>query len=191
MKRRIEWVLAMVLLASVNSVMAQSSQPSPLLAIDQHRATVVERVVVEWGDKLLASGTGVTPEQLREMLWAMRADQLLAASLAGSISGLRDVLAHALTASTAVKPGLLNTKALGDVTDDLVYTPVVPCRIVDTRLGAGGVFAPQTQRDWLAHSAGGFAGQGGSATNCGIAVAPAAVMINVTLANTVGGPDFF
>src|SRR5205085_2253105 len=119
------------------------------------------------------------------------ADQLLAANLAGSIGGLRDALAHALTVSAAVKRGLLNTKALGDLADDLVYTPVVPCRIVDTRLGAGGVLLATNQRDWLAHSAGGFASQGGSASNCGIAVAPAAVMINVTLANTVGGPEFF
>ena len=123
MKRRIECVVAVVLLVWINVSTAQTNHPSPLLAIDQHRATVVERVMVEWGDKLAASGAGVTHEQLREMLFAMRADQLLAASLAGSISGLRDVLAHALTASAAVKPGLLQTKALGDLTDDLVYTP--------------------------------------------------------------------
>ena len=71
------------------------------------------------------------------MLFAMRADQLLAASLAGSINGLRDVLATALIASTAQKPGLLQAKALGDSADDVVYTPVTPCRLVETR----GTFA--------------------------------------------------
>src|SRR5947208_3726302 len=111
--------------------------PSSLLVIDQHRTTVMERIVNEWGDKLAISGAQVTREQLREMLFAMRADQLLAASLAGSINGLRDVLATALIASTAQKPGLLQTKALGDSADDVVYTPVTPCRLVETR----GTFA--------------------------------------------------
>ncbi len=31
----------------------------------------------------------------------------------------------------------LQTKALGDPADDLVYTPVAPSRIVDTRLAGG------------------------------------------------------
>src|SRR5438045_8455558 len=109
MKRRIEWVLVIVLLAWINGVAAQTSPPSPLLAIDQHRATVVERIVVEWGDKLAVTSSGVDREQLREMLFAMRADQLLAASLAGSLNGLRDVLAHSLTGPASPKPTVLQT----------------------------------------------------------------------------------
>src|SRR5947207_2261024 len=77
-----------------HAVAAQVNEPSPLLATDQHRATVVEWIVGEWGDKLVISRAGVNRAQLQEMLFAMRADQLLAASLAGSIEGLRDVLAH-------------------------------------------------------------------------------------------------
>jgi hypothetical protein len=109
--------------------------PSSLLVIDQNRSTVVERIVNEWGDRLAISGAQVTRAQLREMLFAMRADQLLAASLAGSITGLRDVLAHAVGGATAGTPRLTPVKALGDGGDDLVYTPINPCRIVDTRLG--------------------------------------------------------
>src|SRR5262249_35564447 len=120
----------------------------------------------------------------------LRADQLLAASLAGTLDGLRNVLAIAVATSSSPMREVA-TKALGDPIDDLVYTPVTPCRIVDTRSGGGGVFVGGNQRDWLAFSGGGFASQGGSATNCGIAARPAAVMINVTLASTVGGPEFF
>src|SRR5439155_24978290 len=101
---------------------------SALLAIDQHRATVVERIVKERGDELAATGAGLSGEQLREMLFAMRADQLLAASLAGSIDGLRDVLAHALTPTESTNARLFPAKALGDSGDDVVYTPVTPCR---------------------------------------------------------------
>jgi hypothetical protein len=135
MKRLI--ALSMGLVAGMLIDCALAQVPSPLLAIDQHRATVVERIVKEWGDKLTATSAGVNREQLHEMLYAMRADQLLAASLAGSIEGLRDVLAHALTTAAMAKPGLQQAKALGDTGDDVVYTPVTPCRLVETR----GTFA--------------------------------------------------
>jgi hypothetical protein len=158
---------------------AQHIAPSALLTIDQNRTTVVDRVVSEWGDVLVKSNGGVTTAQLREILSGLRSDHLLAASLAGSIEGLRDVVSGALVRTDGViSRALVRTKSLGDTTDDLVYTPVVPCRIVDTRLSAGGVFLPQTQRDWLAFSPGGFASQGGSATNCGIPVRPVAIMTN-------------
>src|SRR5438270_5706717 len=115
----------------INGATAQI--PSPLLAIDQHRATVVERIMGEWGDKVTTATAGVTREQLHEMLYAMRADHLLAASLAGSIGGLRDVLAHSITTATTAKPGMRQVKALGDTGDDGVYTPVTPCRLVEKR----------------------------------------------------------
>jgi hypothetical protein len=167
------------------------AQPSALLTIDQNRTTVVDRIVSDWGEAISNSGVGLTADQLREILAGLRADHLLAASLAGTPTGLRDVIANALTATAPAKPGLLHTKALGDTSADLVYTPVVPCRIVDTRSGGGGVFLPGNQRNWLAFNPGGFASQGGSATNCGIPARPVGVMLNTTLANTVGGPEFF
>ncbi|TMH00667.1 MAG: hypothetical protein E6H67_18910 [Betaproteobacteria bacterium] len=192
MARRTIMIVAVAALGSIaGNAWAQHLAPNALLTIDQNRATVIERIVGEWGDRLESSNAGVDAAQLRQILSGLRADHLLAASLAGSVEGLRDVVSGALVRTdAAVSPALKHTKALGDTTDDLVYTPVVPCRIVDTRLGAGGVFAPQTQRNWLAFSPGGFAAQGGSATNCGIPVRPVAVMFNPTLANTVGGPEF-
>src|SRR6266581_1602700 len=166
--------------------------PSALLTIDQNRSTVVERIVGEWGDRLSASNAGINSAQLREILSGLRSDHLLAASLAGSVEGLRDVVSGALVRTdVSVSATLMHTKSMGDTTDDLVYTPVVPCRIVDTRSGAGGVFLPGNQRNWLAYSPTRLASQGGSATNCGIPVRPAAIMANTTLANTVGGPEFF
>ena len=83
------------------------------------------------------------------------------------------------------------TKALGDVRADLVYTPVTPCRIVDTRLGAGGILNLGDTRNWLASNPGGtFATQGGSNSDCGIPVRPAAAMMNITIANTGVAPSF-
>src|SRR5262245_33462603 len=84
--------------------------PSPLLSIDQHRGTVIDRIVAEWGEALAASGSGLDQEQLGSLLMSLRSDQLLAASLAGSLEGLRDVIAHALTNTGSVPPGLTRNK---------------------------------------------------------------------------------
>ena len=55
----------------------------PLLAIDQHRATIIDRIVRQWGDQLATSNAMLKSDHLRAMLSSLRADQLLAASLAG------------------------------------------------------------------------------------------------------------
>jgi hypothetical protein len=78
-------------------------------------------------------------------------------------------------------------KKLGDLNQDLVYTPVQPCRIVDTRNTAAGVIAAGTTRSFVAINAASFTSQGGSATNCGtLGVAATAVAVNFTVVNTLG-----
>jgi hypothetical protein len=162
-----------------------SAAPSPLLAIDRNRTTVVERIVGQWGEALARTGAGLTSEQLRAVLSGLRADHLLAASLAGNLEGLRNVVAMALTSNAEVKASLLQDKALGDASDDLVYTPVTPCRLADTR-GAGGQFGANSARDFKVWASGGFAAQGGSATNCGVPANPAAVAVNITAVTPAG-----
>jgi len=167
-----------------------SVAPSPLLAVDQNRATVVDRIVAEWGTAFADANAGLTPDQLRQVLLGMRSDYLLAASIAGSLDGLRNVVTSSLIGAAPGKNAV--SKALGDTADDLVYTPVTPCRILDTRGGGGGTLAAGAQRNWLASNpAGTFTGQGGSATNCGIPIKPAAVLANIAVFNTAVGPAFF
>jgi hypothetical protein len=166
------------------SASAQQIIPNALLTIDQNRATVVDRVVNQWGDRLAASNAGITSAQLREILGGLRADHLLAASLAGSIDGLRDVVSGALVhTAAAISPGLMQTKALGDANDDLVYTPIVPCRILDTRHGTippynaqmvGGSGFP------VASNLANFAPKRGSRRNCKLPLASSALFVVLT-----------
>ncbi len=160
--------------------------PSPLLAVDQNRATVVDRIVAQWSEPLRQSGATLNAEQLRTLLAGLRSDHLLAASLAGTLDGLRDVIAHAVTATADVKANLLHTKALGDTSDDLAYTPVTPCRLADTRV-AGGFLGANSTRDfkvWV--PSGGFTAQGGDSGNCGVPANPAAVVLNIAVVNMTG-----
>ncbi|HEX6740034.1 MAG TPA: hypothetical protein VF310_17270, partial [Vicinamibacteria bacterium] len=83
--------------------------------------------------------------------------------------------------------GLLpGPQALGDATADLVYTPVAPCRIVDTRL-AGGALAAGSQRNFVVGGSVGFAAQGGSPSGCGVPLGPTTgAVINFVAVNPSG-----
>jgi hypothetical protein len=77
---------------------------------------------------------------------------------------------------------------LGDSQADLVYTPVAPCRIIDTRL-AGGPIAGGTGRNFRVTGTD-LSAQGGSATGCGIPFGPAtAAVINFVAVNPRGPGD--
>lgn len=75
----------------------------------------------------------------------------------------------------------------GDLNQDLVYTPVQPCRILDTRSTAAGAIANNSTRSFVAINASSFTSQGGSATNCGTSGLNAtAVAINLTAVTPTG-----
>lgn len=82
------------------------------------------------------------------------------------------------------------TKALGSATGDMVYTPIQPCRIVDTRVTAQGAIPANATRDFVALNTD-YSIQGGSATDCGTGGTSlvGAVALNVT-AVTPGGAGF-
>ena len=156
-------------------------KPDPLLAIDQNRATVVNRVVETWAEPLARTTAGLTREQLGEMLAALRADHLMAASLAGSLEGLRDVLARSMAGTTPVTAGRVRGKALGDLDADLSYTPVVPCRILDTRV-VGGPLQADVARVFEGDLPN-FAVQGGASSDCGVPAGAPVLALNVIAVN--------
>ena len=78
-------------------------------------------------------------------------------------------------------------QALGSLNGDLTYTPLVPCRIVDTRV-AGGAIAANGTRSFKAVNSANFTSQGGSASNCGtLGLAASAVALNITAVTPSGG----
>ena len=125
----------------VSILMCALSQARPidaadaLLAIDQQRVSVVERIVATWGPALARSSVSISIDDLRARLMSLRADRLFAASLAGTEAGVRE--ATGLATAATLPAATAETKALGDTAIDVVYTPVTPCRLVETR----GTFA--------------------------------------------------
>ena len=124
-----------------------------LLAIDMNRPAMIERVVATWQG-------GLSTEQealVRTALAKMRADRLLAASLAPSLDGLLSVIQSEEQGSLAAKS--ITPKLAGDA--DLGYTPVAPCRLFDTRTPYGGTgpLLPDVLRNF--DTSGSLTGQGG------------------------------
>ena len=80
---------------------------------------------------------------------------------------------------------------LGSATSDLVYTPVTPCRVFDTRpsQGGSGPIAAAGTKDFTIWGVSSYAGQGGSSSNCGITagINTAAVALNVTVVTPAAG----
>jgi hypothetical protein len=73
----------------------------------------------------------------------------------------------------------LGRNSIGDSSANLVYTPVTPCRVFDTRSSMEGILVGGTQRNFIVASNSGFPIQGGKSGGCGIPLGPAtAVIIN-------------
>ena len=151
--------LALALQAPALLAEPAQSKADSLLAVDSNRAAVVDGIVEKWGSRLKARG--IAPEHLRETLFTLRADHLLAASVANSLSGLYDLLDTGLASTEKARVKAPMSKALGDVTDDTVYTPVTPCRLVETRNAfqavyhAAGPFSPNEIRTYVIQSGNG------------------------------------
>jgi hypothetical protein len=73
--------------------------------------------------------------------------------------------------------------ALGSTTKDFVFTPVKPCRIIDTR-NAGGPIASGSTRSFYVRGAN-LSSQGGNAAGCDSPVGePLAVVMNIVAVNS-------
>jgi hypothetical protein len=157
------------------------------------RAQWVYRIVAKWG--------GHVQEAYRTdpRRWAASMGQVFAraplpmlrrAAEADSFAAMNDALLAApsptATLASAPAPG---TKALGDPDKDLVYVPVTPCRILDTRI-VGGPIPANSFRDFDLTDVVRFAPQGGDTSNCNVgdkgSFAAAALNITVVSPNVAG-----
>ena len=159
----------------------QAEPTAPLFVVEQQRSALVSRLTRQWSDAfaLLPTERRLTHEQLSSTLFALRADRLFAVTLASDAEAIEAVLADAKR--EAVRPRVA-AKSLGDATADLTYTPINPCRILDTRSTVAGPLTPNVARTFDGYSTN-FAAQGGTGSNCGILNGVAALAMNVYAVN--------
>ncbi len=152
-------------------------------AADVSRGDLTRAVVQKWSghvDKTFPVGADAWSVEMAPAFAQATMEELQAAAGAKSFDEMNSLLLG--------RAGGGGTQALGDAAADLVYVPVTPCRIFDTRL-AGGPIAAGTTRDFDVTVIGSYAIQGGVANNCdgvGTAGSFAAALINFTTVGPTG-----
>jgi hypothetical protein len=119
-------------------------------------------------------------KEMESVFHASSTDALERAARAKTFDAMDELLVPTGKANTTKA---LTTKSLGEPTNDLVFVPVTPCRIFDTRL-AGGAIAANTVRSFDVTAVSDYSFQGGDASNCGgvgAAGSFAAAAINFTV----------
>lgn len=145
-----------------------------LQGVAQNRGFYIADILAAWGaDPNVA-------EQLELSLMVADDDQILAASEASSLEEVNAILLGAPVASGE----LVGPAALGSTSGDLTFTPVTPCRIIDTRLAGGPLTGGATREFFVYGNLG--ASQGG--TNCASPVGePSGAHLAVTVIPLVAG----
>jgi hypothetical protein len=111
--------------------------------------------------------------------WAKRMAPLMERASMANLE--KAASANTFKAMTAALLGsnVMPNKLLGDVNQDLVFTPVTVCRILDTRI-VGGEIPKAGTRSFKAYTATDFQFQGGAASDCGIPADVAAITVKIT-----------
>jgi hypothetical protein len=211
--RRIEQVGATLVFALLVAVAAfgQGKMRVDHQAVDagpasaEERAALFEEFLAKWSDYARENyGTDVSlwrsqlgpifesgdPTNLRSALQRATFESAIA-TLKGKGHQVSDawVMGVASQAGDGLAATTLAGQLLGALANDLVYTPIQPCRIIDTRI-AGGPIAGGFTRSFRAFNVPNFSSQGGSATDCGtLGQNATAVAINLT-AVTPSAPGY-
>ena len=137
-----------------------------------------------WASRMVPTFVNADPVNFRKSLSRQTLEGALA-TLNGAGARISDQQVIDTLASASPRRGRAQPtpvmRKLGDLGGDLVYTPIQPCRIVDTRLTPAGPVAANTTRDFRATATADFSSQGGSATDCGtMSINATAIAMNVT-----------
>jgi hypothetical protein len=165
------------------SLSASGSQgPSNANNEKEQRAELAYEIIKKWGGHVQEAYAISAMDWSHEMVPLFRAsstDSLQRAKKARTFEAMN----KALLPNTRVSAKASNVKLLGETTSNLVFVPITPCRILDTRL-AGGQIAANTVRGFDVTAVSDYAFQGGDASNCGGAGSAgsfAAAAINFTV----------
>ena len=142
-------------------------------------ARVYEVPLDVWSERMASSFAIADPANLRRALERETFEGAMA-ELNGTGHRLGDgEVIDRLAESAAPGAARFDIQQLGSLGSDLTYTPIRPCRIVDTRV-AGGAISANGVRNFKAVNSASFTSQGGSATNCGtLGLGAGAVALNI------------
>ena len=153
------------------------------------RGELVYQVVKKWGpyvQEAYRADMGTWAQQMGPTFAKAPLSALQSAADASNFDAMNSALLGAPAASKAGAD--ISPNSLGDAATDLVFVPIAPCRLFDTRL-AGGAIAANTVRSFDVTAVSDYSFQGGAASNCngvGAAGSFAAAAINLTVVFPTG-----
>ena len=194
----------LVLFPSAASIAGQTSRgerPRQTLtapASSAERSALIQALADKWSSHV-QSAFGVDAEMWRERLRVQLGavdetnlrDAVARDTYEGAMAtlvGRGERVADAGRVSGAAATSELSDSLLGALTSDLVYTPIQPCRIVDTRFMAAGAIPQNGSRSFIAMNVTDFIPQGGSVTDCGtLGLSATAIAMHLTAVFPLGG----
>lgn len=152
--------------------------PAVLAGDTEERATLAQQLTHRWSAHVEEAYQQPGPRWSGEMaplLASVPLDDLRAAAAASDFQAMN----NALLGKAGGEDG---TQAFGDADADLLFVPVTPCRLLDTRV-AGGAIAANSTRGFDVTAVSNYSFQGGDASNCGVGDKGsfAAAVINFTV----------
>jgi len=165
------------------------------------RGELVHKIVMKWGNHVqeaYRTNVGEWASEMVPVFAKANLDTLRRAADAPSFDLMNEAFvantensSRAQNAILMADSGQIPGKTLGQIDNDLVFVPITPCRIADTRI-AGGQIAANATRNFDVTAVTDYSFQGGAASNCGGAGAAgsfAAAALNFTVV-TPGGAGY-
>jgi hypothetical protein len=160
--------------ASANG--ADSSPAAPAVAVDRNEA--IRLYLSTW--QAAAEANGFDLES-----WRHDVEGSFATLSASRVNAA--IQAKNYEAATRALGGGVSTNILGQDATDLVFVPLAPCRIIDTRIATGGYAGRLTAGvpKNFAHNQN-LVAQGGNGAGCGVPTDPAAIAVTLVAVNPLG-----
>lgn len=174
--------LAMVIAAPTAAGVYVLTTGHNSLAPEEMRAEMVRAIVEEWGPHVEGKYALSAQDWARRMEPTFRSVDMQNLENAASANDFDAMTLALMGSASAPAKGRSGPASLGNSGTDLVYTPITPCRIVDTRLAGGKIPAKQS-RSFVGTAANDFSAQGGNATSCGIPANASVLTAKITATN--------
>lgn len=155
---------------------AQIERAEQSQQIEQNKAGLVNDLLSQWASEAASRGYDAYWQKGQRNLLGLGADELMALSEKAKDFETFDKLVF----------GGFKLNALGDLTQELVYYPLAPCRLLDTRIGTGAFAGPKAPATEVAFSVNDtLTPQGGLAAGCGVpGTDPPALSVVITAVPT-------
>lgn len=163
------------------------------LAPESMRSELGESIVSRWTpyvEKTYGASSRGWGDRLQGTIQNADITNLERAASANDFESMSNLLlggAPAIVATSAHKSTLKTSLAASG--SNLVYTPITPCRIVDTRV-VGGPLTPAETRSYFGYTATDFTSQGGFESNCNIPANISALSVSITSVLPTGNGYF-